>query len=316
MSFKKFALGSHSILFAALALGGPVACGGGPAETAPGPWQIGGAAGTAGASAGGASSGGASSGGASSGGASSGGTAGAAGAAGAAGGGGAPNPNALRFENARCSYQVTGATTLVDGMPIECGFDVLGDPNRQVTLSCEDALGKPIDCSASSTGAQAVPFGPQPIPLVRGQLLDWASGMAGKTYSIVVVASDGVETAKHPLLIPIVADDGINVAPTIDFDCDGDTDGQVDVTAGETVSCHIVYYDPDPGTFEYSLQRTQGADPVNYVSTEVGAAYTSRELELSWQTDASEAGTSASYELGADDTVAPAVKKTIAIHVH
>jgi hypothetical protein len=224
--------------------------------------------------------------------------------------------HARSFSSFRCSYAVTGATSLVDDMPVDCRFDVLGDPSRQVTLGCENTQGQPVDCSASSPMLQAVPFGPQPIPLEGAGLLDWPTGMAGQTYSMVIVASDGVETAKQLVEIPIVADDGINVPPTIDFDCAGDTDGQVDVTAGETASCHIVYYDPDPGTFEYSIQRSLGLDPLNYVSTESGGTYTSRELDLVWKTDASEAGTSTTYELTADDLLAAKLKKSIVINVH
>ena len=76
-----------------------------------------------------------------------------------------------------------------------------------------------------------------------------------------------------------------------------------------------LYYDPDPGTFDYSMLRTAGVDPVNYVATESGDTYTSRELDLVWKTDASEAGTSATYELVADDSTAPALKKNIVINV-
>lgn len=309
-------------ILSALVLSTTIACGGGPSEVALDRPNTGGAAGAGGeTSAGGANTGGTNAGGTNAGGTNAGGTnaggtnAGGTSAGGAAGSGGSTNPNALHFENVGCTYTDAGAPALVDDSPLTCTFDVKGDPTRQVTLSCEDTQGQPVNCGLTSPTSQIFPFGPQPLPLSQGMLIDWPVGFAGKNYEIVMVANDGVEIAKHALKLPVVADDQVNVAPSVEFDCAGDTDGKVSVTAGQSITCTIEYRDPDPGVFDYSLQRIAGLDPVWYVSTESGGAYYTRVIPLTWNTDATEAGTSATYELWVDDHVSPILKKTIVIDV-
>ncbi len=188
-----------------------------------------------------------------------------AGGAGGAGGDTAepPDPDALRFANVACVHDELGLSEVTEGQYVECRFEILGKAGQSATLSCEDSKGQPVDCDPNGPQPQLIwPDGAQPLPLTFAGFTAATDGLGGKTLSIVLVASDGTETARHPVSIPVAADDGVPDAPTLSVDC-GQAKGStlIEIQAGTNLDCIGSVIDPDPDMLEYSIDLVSSDAP-------------------------------------------------------
>ncbi len=240
-----------------------------------------------------------------------GGTAAAAGASGMGGSAAAP-----AFADIVCLPDVGSGEVAVEGQPVMCSFGVTGAPGANVSLTCEDAAGGTVDCSVASSNFQIQPFGSNPVPVSGGFFGGSTNGLAGTTLVVIWVADDGSAEGRHTFAAQVVADDGINGAPAISVDCGGDTDGDVDVSAGQPLDCRVVFADPDPDSVSWSYARTGGPAPTADPSPFGGLGSAPYGVDWRWLTDASEAGGTWVYRFTADDSVAPAVTFDLTVNVN
>jgi hypothetical protein len=224
-----------------------------------------------------------------------------------------PAATGLRFANIDCLPDVGGGEDVVEGQSMTCRFEVLGESGRRVTLSCEDESGTAIDCSSSSP-TQIQPFGSNPIPVINGWFGTGTDGLADTTIVIVWVADDTVEQARHRFEADVVADDGTNGPPEIDVTCGGDSDGTIDVTAGDRMDCTLTFTDPDPDDLDWDYTQTAGATPVTSPGPYGGLGRAPYSVAWRWQTDSSESGTY-EYTFSVDDGTAPAVTFVLTVNV-
>ena len=143
----------------------------------------------------------------------------------------------LALGSARCSHDRFGS--LVEGQDVDCTVFVTGPEGRSATLTCEDDSGAPLDCCGSTLdrceGTLDFPTGFE-APSV---------GLAGSSYSLTLVATDGVDTVRRRYEIPVIADDGVNVAPElVAIRCGSEPD--IVVPTGVTRGCAFEIVDPDP----------------------------------------------------------------------
>jgi hypothetical protein len=224
-----------------------------------------------------------------------------------------PIPGDLHFRSIRCLPDVDGGEDVVAGQSMFCRFEVWGTAGRRATLTCEDASGAPIDCSSSSS-TQIQPFGSNPLPVINGWFGTSTSGLAGTTIVIVWVADDTVETATHRFEADVVADDGVNGPPSIEVECEGDSDGNVDVTAGDRLDCRLVILDPDPDTVDWDYTQTSGPTPATSPSPYSGLGPAPFDVTWRWQTASTDAGTYV-FRFSADDGTAAAVTFDLTVNV-
>jgi hypothetical protein len=225
-----------------------------------------------------------------------------------------PVSDALRFTNIRCLPDVGAGDDVVAGQHVSCRFGVQGASGRRVTLSCEDESGTAVDCSSTST-TQIQPFGSNPLPVFNGWFgMGDTSSLGGTTVVTIWVADDTVEQARHRFEADVIADDGVNGPPSIEVDCDGDTDGTVSVTAGSRLDCTLFILDPDPDDVSWDYTQTSGATPSASPSPYGGTGRAPYDVTWRWQTDSSESGTFV-FTFSADDGTATAVTYDLTVEV-
>jgi len=225
-----------------------------------------------------------------------------------------PVSDTLRFTSIHCLPDVDGGDDVVAGQNVSCRFGVQGSTGRRVTLSCEDESGTIVECSSSST-TQIQPFGSNPLPVFNGWFgMGNTSSLGGTTVVTIWVADDTVEQARHRFEADVIVDDGVNAPPTIEVDCDGDTDGSVSVTAGDRLDCSLFILDPDPDDVSWDYTQTSGATPVASPSPYGGTGRAPYDVTWRWQTDSSESGTFV-YTFSADDGTATAVTYDLTVDV-
>lgn len=220
----------------------------------------------------------------------------------------------LRFTDVICLPEVTGGQTIVEGSLVTCTFHVAGPPGRAVTLRCEDGAGNELDCGSSSR-TQLQPFGASPLPLDDGFFTISTDGLAGTTAVVVWVADDGEEEARHRFEAQVVADDGLNEPPGIELDCGGDTDGSVDIKAGNELVCTLRFIDPDPDLLTWSYEIAQGGTPTSEPTPFGGAATAPFEAEWRWITAPSESGMAWTFRFKVMDGAAPEVTRDLIVNV-
>lgn len=224
------------------------------------------------------------------------------------------SPDALRFTNITCLPDVGGGETVVEGQNMECGFSVEGAAGHSVTLSCEDETGTAVDCSSTSS-TQIQPFGSNPLPVHNGWFGTMTGGLGGTTIAIIWVADDTVEQARHRFEAVVVTDDGINEPPTIEVDCGGDVDGNVNVTVGDRLECILYFLDPDPDGLNWDYARTSGPEPVHNPTPYGGLGTAPVRVNWYWQTDAAESGGTWVYTFTVDDGAAAPVTYDLTVEV-
>jgi hypothetical protein len=242
-----------------------------------------------------------------------------AGGAGGAGGGttGPADPDALRFENVSCVHEKLGLSSVTEGQLADCNFHVLGKPGQTATLSCEDLQGQPIDCDPNGAQPQQVwPDGAQPLPLTFAGFASATTGMGGSTLSIVLVASDGTETARHRLDIPVTADNGVPDAPTLTVDC-GQAEGSttIEVEAGKNLDCTASVVDPDPDMIEYSIDLASADAPTWFPIPASGGLWGTGFFGWTFFAQAADAGKSFDYTFKVNDYTHAPVTATFTIVV-
>lgn len=242
----------------------------------------------------------------------SGGGAGASGAAGAAGATGDPPI----FGGIVCLPDVGSGAVAVEGQPVSCTFGVTGEPGVDVLLSCEDIGGTPLDCSTAPSGFEILPLGPVPLPVTGGRFQATTAGRAGTTLVVFWVANDGSQIGRHTYAAQVVADDGVNGAPTLSVDCGGDADGEVDVPAGQPLECRVTVLDPDPDVVSWSFVRTSSVPPVTEPTPPGDAQAAPFAADWVFSTDAAEAGGTWVFRFTADDSVAPPVVFDLTVNVN
>ncbi|HYO64624.1 MAG TPA: hypothetical protein VEU33_00970 [Archangium sp.] len=182
------------------------------------------------------------------------------------------------------------------------------------TLRCENESGAAVDCGATST-TQLQPFGANPVPIKDGLFIMRTNGLAGTKAVVVWVAEQGATQARHRFEADIVADDGVNGPPGIEFNCGGDTDGSVGVNAGSQLTCAVRFVDPDPGSLSWSYSLAAGAAPVNEPTPFGGSGQAPLGATWRWSTAASEAGKTWTYRFTVNDGTAPAVTRDLLVTV-
>lgn len=242
----------------------------------------------------------------------------AGGAAGAGGDSTAPtDPDALRFADVSCVHEQLGLKSVTEGQNIECGFQVLGKSGKAATLSCQDLQGKPVDCNPN--GAQPLqiwPDGAQPLPLTFAGFWGGTNGLGGSTVSIVLVASDGTETARHRLDIPIAVDNGVPDAPTLKVDC-GQAKGSttVEIEAGKNLDCIGSVVDLDPDMLEYSIDLVSAEAPTWLPIPAAGGLWGTGYFGWTFFAQAADVGKSFDYTFKVNDYVHTPVTTTFTIVV-
>lgn len=219
----------------------------------------------------------------------------------------------LRFTNIRCLPDVGAGDDVVDGQNLFCRFEVRGATGRRVDLSCEDESGSVIDCSSSST-SQIQPFGSNPLPVFNGWFGTGTSGLAGTTIVIIWVADDTVDQVRHRFEADVIADDGTNGPPSIEVSCEGDTDGDVSVTAGDRLDCMLFFLDPDPDSLDWDYTQTSGPTPVTSPAPYGATGPAPFDVTWRWQTDSGESGAFV-YTFSVDDGTAAAVTYDLTVNV-
>jgi hypothetical protein len=209
---------------------------------------------------------------------------------------------------------VDGGEDVVAGQSMFCRFEVRGSGGRRVTLSCEDESGTDLNCTSSSP-MQIQPFGSNPLPVFNGWFgIANSDSYEGTTVVVMWVADDTVEQARHRYEADVIADDGSNGAPSIEVTCEGDSDGNVDVTAGDRLDCRLVFLDPDPDTLTWDYTKTSGPDPVTGPSPYGGTGRAPFDVIWRWQTDSGESGAFV-YQFSVDDGTAAAVTYDLTVNV-
>ena len=227
------------------------------------------------------------------------------------------NPSAPVFEDVHCLPDVTASPpeSLVDGQMLQCTFRVTGPAGASVTLSCQDDSGSPIDCSSTSVTTQIQPFGVHSLPVENGWFGSPSDGMGGQSIVVVWVADDGQgNIGTYRLEAPVIPDDGINQPPSLELDCGGDTDGDVDVTAGQELLCRISVLDPDPDQVRWDYV-VQSGSPANTPHPAGGLGGVPYAVDWRWQTEGSEAGSTVVFRFSADDSNASMVTYDLTVHV-
>jgi hypothetical protein len=220
--------------------------------------------------------------------------------------------HALQFTQVACVPDVS--RDVVQGQTISCTFRVVGTTMANATLRCRDAASAPVDCSSTSS-TQLQPFGSNALPINDGLFIMSTQGRAGTHPVIVWVADTGALQATHRFEANIVADDGVNGPPSIEFNCAGDADGTVRVVAGAQLVCQVRLSDPDPDTLSWSYTQTAGSVPANEPTPFGGSGQAPLEFTWRWSTVAAEAGASWTYRFTVNDGTAPAVTRDLAVSV-
>jgi hypothetical protein len=220
----------------------------------------------------------------------------------------------LRFSDISCLPDVSKGASVVEGQSVSCIFRLEGRAGRSASFRCEDAAGAALDCGTSSS-TQLQPFGSNPLPVKDGLFIMSTGGLGTGKRTVVWVADDGELQSRHRLEMNIVANDGVNEAPAIEFNCGGDTDGSVRVAAGSQLSCQIRFVDPDPGLLSWSYAVSSGPTPVSEATPFGGSGEAPHEVLWSWGTAASEAGKAWTYTFTVDDGTAPAVTRGLVVTV-
>ncbi|WP_143195792.1 hypothetical protein [Archangium sp. Cb G35] len=209
---------------------------------------------------------------------------------------------------------VSGGKTIVEGKSLSCVFRLEGEAGRSVSSRCEDASGAAIDCGSSSP-MQLQPFGSNKLPVKDGLFIMSTARLGSGKRTVVWVADDGEHTARYRLEVNIVPDDGVNGAPGVEFNCGGDTDGSVRVSAGAQLTCTVRFVDPDPDTLSWSYALASGSTPQNEATPFGGSGQTPHEVVWRWSTQASEAGKTWTYAFTVNDGTAPAVTRNLTVSV-
>lgn len=156
-----------------------------------------------------------------------------------------PDPNVLALGPLRCEHD--GLIELVEGMEVDCTFEVTGTAPRTVDFACADRDGNGLACDCSDTplvspcdaSERAIPF--------EGRIIGSTEGLGGSAFTLVIEADDGTDTIERRYDVPVIVDDGINVSPEIvSIDCEGDTDYYIELAApGLSRTCQVLLVDPD-----------------------------------------------------------------------
>jgi hypothetical protein len=119
-----------------------------------------------------------------------------------------------------------------------------------------------VNCSQYSLAAQIQPFGDNNLPIDNGWFGDYSdtSTLGGTIYTMVWVATDDQNNeTTQTINIPINNDDGIPEKPVLSIDCNGDTDGEITITAGDKPECTVSVRDNDPGDIDVDISTVSGS---------------------------------------------------------
>lgn len=230
------------------------------------------------------------------------------------GGPGGGGSDELRFAEVQCVPDVLRGMSLVAGQSLSCVFRLEGSSGRSASLRCEHDSGAAADCGAAA-GMQLQPFGTHPLPIQDGLFILSTSGLGPGRRVVVWRADDGEHLARYRLEVEIVADNGVNEQPGIEFNCGGRTDGTARIAAGGEVSCQVRFVDPDPDALSWSYAVASGPAPQNEATPFGGSGQAPHEVRWRWRTSASEAGKTWTYAFTVSDGTAPAVTRQLVVTV-
>ncbi len=157
------------------------------------------------------------------------------------------------FAKVACLPDVFAGEPVEAGKEIMCIFVVEGVTKANVTLSCENELGEPVDCENSSglmhliADTEFVDEIISPIfPMARCRFYMDTSQVSEDTIEPVFwVATDGDHTTRQRFAPDLIPDDQVDEPPEIWVDCEQkDLDN---LHPGEQLNCFIFVHDPDPG---------------------------------------------------------------------
>ncbi len=149
--------------------------------------------------------------------------------------------SSLLFGPVVCDYELLGLAGLAVGQSTSCGFDVTGEVGRSVVLTCEQNNGEFLPCTCEETNCnedeQIIPF--------RATFV--VHGNAPPNLVLRIRGNDSSTETEAFVDVPVteVNVNGIDDAPELVIDCDGDRGLFVSHPAGTPLTCRVLVSNGD-----------------------------------------------------------------------